>query len=103
MEVKLTSGAVLNGTAEQIGVVLKAIGETGIGNGKYYFSESKGPVLIAEMNSIHLRNAILKFYSAWIENLHKESDPKKVVAKILAGIDDPTWIAMVKELNKRKE
>ncbi len=103
MQVKLLSGAVLDGTAEQIGVVLKALGEKGIGNGLYYFSETKGPVLITEMNSMHLRNAILKFYADWVKELHTEIDPKVVVKKIVAGISDPTWLAMVKELSKRKE
>lgn len=103
MKTVLPNGLSMEGTPEQIKDVLSSLGFKGIGDGTYYYSESKGPVLISEMNSVHLRNAILKFYKEWVDELHKEMNPKLVVKSILNGIEDSTWIAMVKELNKREE
>ena len=103
MKITLPNGLAIEGTSEQIQEVLKSIGYKGIGDETYYFSESKGPVLITEMNSIHLRNAILKMYKEWVDELHKEENPKLVVNKILDGINDKTWVNMVKELANREE
>jgi hypothetical protein len=103
MKITLPNGLSIEGDSEQIQNVLNSLGYKGIGDGTYYYSDSKGPILIAEMNSMHLRNAILKFYKEWVDELHKETNPKKVVNQIVDGINDPTWVSMVKELNKREE
>lgn len=101
MRVTLSDGMVLEGTQEQIVDVMKRMGLSG--DGMFYRSESKGLMVIKEMQSIHLRNAILKMYSEWVDSLHKIAEPKAVVKSILDGPNDPTWLAMVKELNSREE
>lgn len=100
MKVTLDNGMVLEGSAEQISDVLKSMGVSG--DGIFYVSASKGLQVISEMQSLHLRNAILKLYSEWVDSLHKIAEPKEVVSKILDGIQDKTWIAMVKELSSRE-
>jgi len=101
MKITLENGLVIEGTAEQVTGVLKSMGISG--DGMFYNSGSRGLVLIREMNSIHLRNAILKQYSEWVDGLHRLSEPKEVVSAILGGIQDKTWIAMVQELASRDE
>lgn len=102
MKVTLNGGElVLEGTQEQISKALDKLGISG--DGVFYRSESKGLVLISEMQSIHLRNAILKRYSDWVDSLHKIAEPKQVVEAILNGPKDETWTAMVVELSKREE
>ena len=103
MKTVLPNGLSMEGTPEQIKDVLASLGFKGIGDGTYYYSESKGPVLIKDMNSVHLRNALLKFYKEWVDELHKEINPKVVVKFIIDGINDPTWVAMLQELYKRDE
>lgn len=102
MKVTLNGGElVLEGTQEQISKALDKLGISG--DGVFYRSESKGLVLISEMQSIHLRNAILKRYTEWVDSLHKIAEPKEVVKAILDGPNDETWHAMVIELSKREE
>lgn len=99
MKITLKDGMTLEGTEEQIISTMERLGLSG--DGMFYRSESKGLVLIKEMQSLHLRNAILKFYKEWLDELYKLPEPKDVVKAILDGINDPTWIAMVEELSKR--
>lgn len=101
MKVTLASGLVLEGSQEQIIQTMEKLGISG--DGVFYRSDSKGLVLIHEMKSIHLRNAILKYYSEWVDSLHKIAEPKEVVKALFDGPNDPTWIAMCKELNSREE
>jgi hypothetical protein len=101
MKVTLADGMVLEGTQEQIESVLGKMGVAG--DELFYKSDSKGLVLIEEMQSIHLRNAILKMYAQWVDSLHKIAEPKEVVNQILEGIQDKTWVAMVKVLSSREE
>lgn len=103
MKITLANGLTIEGTQEQITETLKTLGFSGLGTSTLYFSESRGAIQITEMNSIHLRNAILKYYGEWVKSLHDIKEPKEVVKKIIEGVDDVTWLAMVKELSKRKE
>lgn len=101
MKITLENGMVLDGTVEQISSVLTKMGLSG--DGVFYHSKSKGLVVIKDMQSIHLRNAILKLYGQWVDSLHKIAEPKDVIGAILDGPSDKTWIAMVRELSSRKE
>lgn len=103
MEIKLPNGLVLTGTPAQVADAAKLLNITLYGDSANYFSTSKGLIPIKSMNSIHLRNAILKIYSEWVDALHAQADPKTVVNLIVEGITDRTWLAMVKELSTRKE
>src|SRR5512138_1362348 len=97
--VVLDDGMIMEGTPEQIKKHLEMIGFSG--DTTYYFSKTRGLIKIEEMESTHLRNAILKKYSEWIDSLHKIADPRMVVRKIVEGNPDLTFIAMVEELNRR--
>jgi len=70
---------------------------------EYYLSETKGLVKIKEMNTTHLRNAILKEYREWVQGLSSISNPRNLVNLMMNGLDDVTWLAMVKEYATRKE
>ena len=72
------NGLEVTGTYEQIRAIGKAMGYENPFE-DYYFSESKGLILISEMDSRHLRNALLKMVR---ENQH---------------INTTTWRSMVKE------
>ena len=91
---------VLEGSSEQIASVLGSMGIKG--DEIFYRSSTRGLQVITEMQSLHLRNAILKIYTEWVDSLHKIAEPKEVVRQIVEGIQDKTWIAMVKELNGRE-
>jgi len=101
MRIRLPNGLLLEGTHSQIIDSLEKWGLSG--DGVFYMSDSKGLVLIAEMQSTHLRNAILKLYKEWLNELYAIGNPKEVVERIVEGIKDKTWIAMVKELSRRDE
>ena len=100
MKITLDNGLVIEGNSEQISEILSKMGVTG--DELFYRSSTKGLQLITEMQSLHLRNAILKIYTEWVDSLHKIAEPKEVVKHILDGIQDKTWIAMVKELSGRE-
>lgn len=101
MKVTLSNGMVLEGSSEQVAEVMEKMGLSG--DELFYRSGSKGLMLISEMQSLHLRNAILKMYTEWVDGLHRIAEPKEVVQRIVDGITDKTWIAMVKELSGRSE
>ena len=100
VRVTLENGMVIEGTAEQVRSTLEKLGFAG--NREWYLSETHGLMRIREMDSNHLRNAILKMYKNWVSDLHRIVEPKAVVKEILEGITDPTWIAMVEELSRRR-
>jgi len=99
MKVTLKDGLVLEGSQEQVMETMEKLGLKG--DGVFYNSGTMGLLVIKEMQSLHLRNAILKMYTEWVDSLHKIAEPKEVVTKILNGMDDPTFVAMLKELNSR--
>lgn len=67
-----------------------------------YKSESRGWLVISEMQSDHLRNAMLKIYQQWVDSLHSIKNPMDVVNAVVEGCTDKTFVAMVLELSKRK-
>ena len=101
MKVTLSDGMILDGSVDQIRKTLEKLGLSG--DGLFYNSGTRGLVLITEMQSLHLRNAILKMYIQWVDSLHKISEPKGVAEEILGGNTDPTFVAMLRELYSRDE
>ena len=70
----------------------------------YYKSESQGYVKISEMNTTHLRNAILKKYEQWVVSLHDEHNPGKLIRDMIDGVPNtPEWMALLKEYSTREE
>ena len=99
MKVTMKDGLVLEGTPQQIAETMTKLGISG--STLFYNSGTHGLILIQNMETYHLRNAIVKMYREWVEELRSISEPKMFVNKIVDGITDPTWIAMVEELSKR--
>ncbi len=103
LKVTLPNGIVIEGSQDQIKDTLKKLGIEGFGDGTYYYSSSRGIVKITDMHTTHLRNAILRYYQDWVNNLHKITNPRELVNKLIDGIEDKTWIAMIREYSKREE
>jgi hypothetical protein len=80
----LPNGLALRGTKEQIIEVAQVMGYNNPFLEDYYDSSSKGLIRIDEMETVHLRNAIIKML---------REDP---------NTNDKTWRAMVKEYLKRE-
>lgn len=102
MKITLPNGVTLDGTADQILDVAEKLGFKDVLKG-YYLSASKGWLEISKMNTTHLRNAIIKQYEEWVDDLHIITDPKVMVRMLMNGIEDETWLDMVKEYSTRKE
>lgn len=106
MKITLPNGLVLEGTPEQVQSTAKTLGfslpgVSGLGDGTYYNSSSKGYVKITEMQTTHLRNALLKYYKEWIDGLYTKTD-QEVYQAIRTGITDRTWVNMFLEYGKRR-
>lgn len=95
----LPSGATIEGTPEEIAVILEKTDTLAHLEG-FYLSESKGYVSISEMHPIHLRNAVVKKYRAWVNEL--SLDPAVCIDSIRDGIDDKEFIELCVELGRRK-
>ena len=65
--IKLENGVTITGTHEQIIDIAEKLGF--FVNDKYYNSSTKGYILISEMETNHLRNAIIKMYKKWIDSI----------------------------------
>lgn len=104
LSITLPNGIKVEGTAEQVRDIIEKLGYTNmVGDELFYFSSTKGWILIKEMNTTHLRNAILKYYESWVKSLHEVRNPRVLVNKMEAGISDKTWLAMLKEYYTREE
>lgn len=101
MKVTLPNGLVVEGTDIQVLETLAKLGYDSILGTEYYHSSSKGLIKISEMETTHLRNAILKIYAQWVSDLHSITDPKELCNKMMEGITDKTWLALVKEYSTR--
>ena len=73
------------------------------GDERFYISSSRGIIPIKEMQSTHLRNAILKMHKAWLDSLDKITDPIRFCREFITGCPDKTYIALVEELATRRE
>jgi hypothetical protein len=103
-KIGLPNGMSIEGTPDQISMTLKALGYEQLMPENYYFSESKDEYLkITEMNTNHLKNAILKYASAWLEGLRHISNPQTLSDELRRGITDKTVKAMLKEYSNRDE
>ncbi len=97
---KITIGGVtLEGPTHEIAQIAKSMGTT-LAPDKYYNSDSRGMLLITEMQTAHIRNAMLKMYRAWTEDL---SGLKGIhlVGALRNGNDNPTFLALLTEYVKR--
>lgn len=102
MKVTLSNGMTVEGTADQIENLLTKL-DSKPDPKLYYISSSHGPILISEMDTNHLRNAVLKILKDWLSVLYTYSDPHELVTEIISGYNDETFLYMLKELNTREE
>lgn len=101
MKVTLSNGVTVDGEPEDVRKMIEGIGLNPLGTTTEYYSGSKGTLKIATMNTMHLRNAILKHYEDWVNGLHTIADPKEFIQALTNGPQNPTWLAMVTEMAKR--
>lgn len=100
IKVILENGATIEGTGETIKEILSLMGEYK-DKVLFYNSSSRGTILISEMETTHLRNAILKGYKEWVDSLHKIFDVRELLSQFANGCEDPTWLALVEEYSTR--
>jgi hypothetical protein len=102
MKITLGNGLTIEGSQRE---VVDAMQKLGYGNEdeKFYNSESKGLILISDMETSHLRNAVLKLNREWAESLSQIDEPEEVVDAIMTGNQDRTFLAMLDELTDRDE
>lgn len=99
VSIRLPDGTVISGTTEQVNALMNKLG---LSKGIYYNSESHGPILISEMNTVHLKNSVLKLYAQWVNDLHY-LNAEEVVERILEGNTDETFVAMLRQLGTRTD
>jgi len=103
--VELPSGAKVTGKIGEVRDILVSLGYDSaryLKTADVYYSDSRGEyVRLVDMNTMHLRNAILKLYSEWIETLRK-LDNKKLIRAISSGLPDEI-LPMLNELATRKD
>lgn len=98
MQVTL-NGVKMEGTSDQLAAIARSLGVS-LNDGIYYVSSSRGLIRIEDMDDNHLRNAMLKMYREWVENL-KVLHGADLARAIRDGITDKTWIGLYTEFVKR--
>lgn len=111
MNYTLKNGTKLEGSLEQIMSICKSVGETvdlKQIEGKetpegYYMSGSKGLIKISDMNSMHLRNALLKLSKDYFENLgsKKTLSNYDFLNEFVGLADNPKVIELYNALGKK--
>lgn len=104
MKVTLPNGITLEGTIDQINAVRKTFGyaELFVADGVHYKSQSKGIIRIADMNDMHIKNAIRKIWASAISNIDTNLSNKEFLATLNKPATDLTLIGLVAELMSRR-
>jgi hypothetical protein len=102
MKVTLPNGVTVEGTYEQVVDIAKLMGFNSRG---YYHSSSKGWLKVTEMETAHLRNAILKMQREWAENLSTVKSHDELVSLLNQGLGGTNriWAEMVMEYDTRDD
>lgn len=101
MNVELSNGMTVSGTPEQIKTVIQALGLKDRIPGVYN-SSTKGTVFIKDMNSSHIRNAMLKLGKDHIEQARTFNDRQFIeLFDIPLVLTDSTIRELRDELNNR--
>lgn len=100
LEITLPNGVRVSGTASSVFAILEGLGIS-IDN-YYYNSDTNGRILISDMNTYHLKNAILKKYKVWLDTIRSMSIEEAV--EVLVERSLPSQLNhMISELNRRRE
>lgn len=113
VEYSFSDGVTLTGTAEQLLKYAAFIGESinptrlgGVIPRGYYFSTSHGLVKIADMDTVHLVNALNKRTVDYYNNIRpktKDFDLKQYLHDFLSLVESPEIEEMYMELSGRKK
>lgn len=101
MKVTLNNGMIVEGTLDQIQQVARTFGQTvPVDDGYHYNSSSKGLIRIADMETTHLRNALLKRYVTFVTNLKLLGNDR--IATEISNPSDKTLVGLMAEFSRRK-
>jgi hypothetical protein len=99
MKIMLSNGVAVEGTAEQIKRIITALGLSDHIPATYE-STTHGIMFIENMDTQHIRNALLKKVRAWVERLSKASDTD-VLQALHSFALDTEFIDLKNEFSKR--
>lgn len=102
MKVILANGMTVEGTPAQIQTAAKAFGLSVPfdGDGIHYNSETHGLLKIRDMDTRHVRNAMLKLYDAYTARFRTMSDVE-LASALTNGVRDKTLAALINEFARR--
>ena len=100
------NGSVVNGTLDQIMKMAAILGETVVGITDvpkgYYHSGTKGIMKIADMNEVHIKNALNKIAYSYYQNLGKEKiEIYEYLKKFTELVQEPKLNELFEELQSR--
>lgn len=99
MQVQI-NGRMVSGTASQIAEILAEMESKT--EGGTYFSDSKNEELyIVDMDTNHIRNAVLKYLRNWVDGLRNTADCELFVEEIECGLVNETFDNLLAELKTR--
>jgi hypothetical protein len=98
---RFPNGLEIRGSHEAIVYAARKLGFGAMFDGEYYNSSTKGLIRIDEMDTTHLRNAILKMHKDWVDGLREIVDPEKLIFCLKNDCQDLSYKAMVREYSTR--
>lgn len=94
------NGFKVEGTVDQVKQAAKAFGYN-FENPGYYSSTTKGYILIKDMDTRHIRNAMFAKYRTWFNGLSGMTDLDLAKALMEAGPNDREFVDLYAEFVKR--
>lgn len=99
LKIRLANGIEIEGTIEQVAKLMKETAD-----GIHYISSSRGQIVIKDMATPHLKNAILKTLQKEIESLRNLSTISTVTElQNGVGSSNVTLLSMIRELGTRRD
>ncbi len=100
--VTLASGAKFSGTTAEVTEFMAKMGVDSAASGMYYSSTHDTWVPVSTMNIVYLKNALLKRYREWVEELSGVKDSVEFLNKLAAGpTDDAVLVMLLSELTRK--
>lgn len=99
LKIRLANGIEIEGTIEQVAKLMKETAD-----GIHYISSSRGQIVIKDMATPHLKNAILKTLQKEIESL-RTLPTNATVVELQSGVgsNNVTLLSMIRELGTRRD
>jgi len=96
--ITLPNGTIIEATEAMVARLLK-----GVEDGVHYNSSTHGRVVIADMATSHIKNAIAKILREYLEYIRTSVSTVEFVTVLKNGLgsDNLTFLALVKELSIR--